>query len=464
MNKSKLFAMSFSMLIILQMVLMSGVSYTNSSNYNSITPDVKSNIFADTFQPENFTGRINATFFTSPDSAFDEIVKTVRLTKFEFVMEVYSLWNPWLIKEIANIRTRNSTANVRIILEKSPVGSYERSYNYGSAWNLTQAGVHMFWASTTFPYQHAKFAVIDQKIVILTTGNWGLANIPVDPSYGNREWGVIIYNETIADYFLRVYYNDEAIASPYVVNATDADKQRTEEIKTGSYDHPFNATNFYESMTITPILAPDFAVSLIHHWLQAANDTILLSQNYIYSDWGSAGENVFLQDLIDAKARGVDVKVIVNRDYNHDEEIATILMQHNISIIFSPSKFATYHVKGIIIDGKVVLLSSINWSYTSPNLNRESGVVVQNPSVASYYTQIFNWDWDHGRVPNINTNTTTSSSTSNTTSSSSTNSTSSSTGENTTQAPQLSVQQQIILAVAGFFALIIIAYIKKNLK
>lgn len=459
MNKYRFVAIIFSFLIVLQMI---PISMTITSERQTLENQNTNFVFSDTFQPENFTGRINATFFTSPDSAFDEVIKTVRLTQSEFVMEVYSLWNPWLIKEIGDIFTRNGSANVRIILEKSPVGSYERSYNYGSAWNLTKAGAHMFWASTSFPYQHSKFAVIDQKIVILMTGNWGLANVPVDPSYGNREWGVIIYNETIADYFLRVYYNDEAIASPYVLNETDAEKQRTEEIKTGSYDHPFNATNFFEPMTITPILAPDFAVSLIHHWLRAANTSILLAQNYIYSDWGTAGENIFLQDLIAAKERGVDVKVIVNRDYNHDEEIAAILMQHNISIMFSPSKFATYHVKGIIIDGNVVLLSSINWSYTSPNLNRESGVVVQNTNVAAYYTQVFNWDWDHGRVPNISTTNSTSSSSTNSTSSSSS-STPSSTN-NTTTMPEFTMEQEIMLAVAGFFALIIIAYIKKALK
>jgi phosphatidylserine/phosphatidylglycerophosphate/cardiolipin synthase-like enzyme len=52
------------------------------------------------------------------------------------------------------------------------------------------------------------------------------------------------------------------------------------------------------------------------------------------------------------------------------------------------------HNKGVIVDGRHVLVSSINWNDNSPNFNREAGVIVSHPAAAAYFTQVFEADWE----------------------------------------------------------------------
>jgi len=51
------------------------------------------------------------------------------------------------------------------------------------------------------------------------------------------------------------------------------------------------------------------------------------------------------------------------------------------------------HNKGFIIDGKVVVISSQNWSADGVLRNRDAGVVIENATAANYYVQIFDHDW-----------------------------------------------------------------------
>jgi phosphatidylserine/phosphatidylglycerophosphate/cardiolipin synthase-like enzyme len=51
------------------------------------------------------------------------------------------------------------------------------------------------------------------------------------------------------------------------------------------------------------------------------------------------------------------------------------------------------HNKGVIVDDKSVLVSSINWNTNSPNFNREAGVIIGHPGVARYFKDVFEDDW-----------------------------------------------------------------------
>lgn len=52
------------------------------------------------------------------------------------------------------------------------------------------------------------------------------------------------------------------------------------------------------------------------------------------------------------------------------------------------------HNKGMIIDNTTVLVSSINWNQQSITRNREAGVLLENPAVATYNAEVFLSDWN----------------------------------------------------------------------
>ena len=68
---------------------------------------------------------------------------------------------------------------------------------------------------------------------------------------------------------------------------------------------------------------------------------------------------------------------------------------------------STTHNKLMIIDGKVVIISSINFSENAFLNNRESGMVIQNTNVATAFNDVFQRDWTDGEVPTFPLNSST---------------------------------------------------------
>jgi hypothetical protein len=98
--------------------------------------------------------------------------------------------------------------DVRLLLEKNQVSSVERAYNRWSMMNMTVLGVDMGsynltadgkWASSSFDFQHCKYAIIDNKTLILSSGNWGRSSCPKPQEDGdvdgNRDWWFVVYGD-----------------------------------------------------------------------------------------------------------------------------------------------------------------------------------------------------------------------------------------------------------------------------
>jgi phosphatidylserine/phosphatidylglycerophosphate/cardiolipin synthase-like enzyme len=47
----------------------------------------------------------------------------------------------------------------------------------------------------------------------------------------------------------------------------------------------------------------------------------------------------------------------------------------------------------MIVDNKSVLIASINWNENSFTRNREAGIIIDNEEIASYYADVFIFDW-----------------------------------------------------------------------
>jgi phosphatidylserine/phosphatidylglycerophosphate/cardiolipin synthase-like enzyme len=53
------------------------------------------------------------------------------------------------------------------------------------------------------------------------------------------------------------------------------------------------------------------------------------------------------------------------------------------------------HNKGIVVDGKIVLVSSANWSGDGVLRNRDAGLIIHVEDIAGYYQSVFLDDWDN---------------------------------------------------------------------
>jgi phosphatidylserine/phosphatidylglycerophosphate/cardiolipin synthase-like enzyme len=53
-----------------------------------------------------------------------------------------------------------------------------------------------------------------------------------------------------------------------------------------------------------------------------------------------------------------------------------------------------HHTKGMIVDGRHVLVGSHNWSKPGVTLNRDASLLFDDEEVAQYYTEAFEIDWN----------------------------------------------------------------------
>ncbi len=143
-----------------------------------------------------------------------------------------------------------------------------------------------------------------------------------------------------------------------------------------------------EKPIVTPVLNQGY-LPCAREMIQGAKEYIHILLLEIHKDGTTIS---LMEDLISAKKRGVEIKVLVENKLSCNQESLSYLRGKGIEArLDSPGKFL--HHKLMIIDGKEVLLGSTNWSYMSLDYNNETNVLVKDAAVARYYEEYFQLLW-----------------------------------------------------------------------
>jgi len=351
--------------------------------------------------------------FISPDSSFNAIVNEIRNANESIFLNIYEFTDPFLCDELIKVLLKGISVN--IFLEGSPIGGISeeerfilrRISNYGGKIRFIVSDKEkMVYARYVF--NHAKYLIIDNKTVIVESCNWGKTGVPKNPTYGNREWGIVIKNKKVADYFLKVFFDDwnPNRCDSYSIEVMNfkicADFYLDEWVCRGSYEPQFETKKFLGNSTIIPVLSPDTSYEAICDMIDSANNSIYIQQLYIYKNWSNS-VSPFVKKLIRKANQGVKIKVIINYNpyYESTNKNCNLtkkyLEKHGIRVKYiytNWSIFTNVHNKGMIVDNKSVLISSINWNENSVTRNREVGVIVENKDIAKYFAEIFSYDWN----------------------------------------------------------------------
>lgn len=97
------------------------------------------------------------------------------------------------------------------------------------------------------------------------------------------------------------------------------------------------------------------------------------------------------QALSAAKARGVDVRIILDGSQETDRySVATYFQNHNITPLID-DQVAIAHNKVIVIDGRDVFTGSFNFTKSAQSRNAENVLLIaNNPALAKAYAD--NWE------------------------------------------------------------------------
>ena len=139
---------------------------------------------------------------------------------------------------------------------------------------------------------------------------------------------------------------------------------------------------------------------VVHQALREASHSIQLMMYTIgyYEKYPDSPSNILIRDLIEAKQRGVEVKVILDvSDWNQrvtrqNKNTGQILSKNGVEIAYDPL-FINAHAKLLIIDGMITILGSTNWTYYSLTRNNEVSVLVKSKEVAQKLSDYFQRIW-----------------------------------------------------------------------
>ena len=313
------------------------------------------------------------------------------------LVNMYEFSSPSLGASLVAAKSRG--VDVRVLIEGGPVGGIS-SAEKSLVWTVNRSGIPVFSmiSSTTehapYRYDHAKYVIIDNNSLLLTSENFKNSGLPPQGMRGNRGWGVYLKDPGLAGYFTRVFASDSGSMSvvPYTGTAGDAEPAPYE-----NHTAEFHPAQF-EGATVIPVLAPD-TTNQIPDLLDSAKSSIEIEQAYIKNETKYT-LNPYLSSAINASRRGVRVRVLLDSYWynvegpNDNDEMATLINRIAATehlpleakcIDLSVSQVEKIHNKGVIVDDKRVLVSSINWNSNSPTFNRETGVIIDHPGVARVF-------------------------------------------------------------------------------
>ena len=108
--------------------------------------------------------------------------------------------------------------------------------------------------------------------------------------------------------------------------------------------------------------------------------------------------------LVDAKKRGVNVQVILDKSQRTEKYSSADFLRNEGVPTFVDAKHAIAHNKIMIIDGATILTGSFNFTKAAESNNAENLLVIHDPELAVKYTA--NWqahlkhsDTYSGKIP-----------------------------------------------------------------
>ena len=346
--------------------------------------------------------------FTSPESTFWIVKQEIDNATQTIDLSLYYLNHSFLVDALANALDRG--VKVRVLLEGAPVAGFKDSYKY-RAQTLQKAGaeVHLMKktedATTRYPYLHAKYSIIDSKKTIIMSENWGLTGISID-GYGNRGWGVVVESEEVAESLTTIFESDFSLKyGDVIVFEESTDYSETEENRnTGCCNgiDPLiitNPTNIRLAITPDNSLSENTIIGLIRN-----SESEIIIQQHNFAAWWTEGDNPYLMEIIKAAERGVNVTIMFDgtqQEVAENNQYAYLVLKEiensveNIELkIYRDDEFIRIHNKGMIVDQKWTLISSINWGIGGGALNREVGIIIESEEIATFYRDIFWDDWE----------------------------------------------------------------------
>lgn len=354
--------------------------------------------------------------YTAPDHSRRILTELVTQAERSLRINVYEFRDAGLARLLLDRMAERPALEVRLLLDESPVGmdAEERVLRASIMTALTQAGADVrLFQHERYEFDHAKYAVADDRFVLIQSENFVPSGIPQDGRSGNRGWGLLIDHGRLAE-ALTELFEDDFEPDPYGARALSADDLTDIPLPvTGTAEpEPRLWTALAQGFNLTVLAGPESNLDendIVVASIRAAQSTIEVEHLNVPPVWrersGREWPNQYLEALLDAAERGVRVRILLDGhflDESDNDNRATAKYVADIEgvevrLAEDPDE-AVLHVKGLVIDGRYSFVGSTNWNLNSVAQNRELTVRVDAPAFAQLYLDAFNYDWDRAEA------------------------------------------------------------------
>lgn len=379
----------------------------------------------------------------SPEYGFDELSEFMREESDSWVSAIYEFRGP----EIRDLMAERIKAGTKVRLaadfktfvepkdedeefdakkifktwaDKFP-GKFERIAVPVGATGLVQMSYHI------------KVTVRDDDKFWLSSGNWKTSSSQpiIDEEQrdkateedlpGNREWHVIVKSPTLADRFRNHIIQDmkrshdlggKEVPVPAkdreplvevpedLLDLLEAPKERRPPSR---LKKPLEVS---DEIRATPLLTPDDEGAVyceaVLKLIRSAKSSLLFQIPYIGMPSNPKKHRGFIDDLIAALADKLasldDARLILRgesgKGFSHPSHAAFFFKSKGVDIDQRIKSIVNHHTKGMVVDGKRVLIGSHNWSGMGVTTNRDASLIFENEKIAGYFADAFEIDWE----------------------------------------------------------------------
>jgi hypothetical protein len=263
---------------------------------------------------------------------------------------------------------------------------------------------------------HIKVAVRDGGAIWLSSGNWQSSNQPnvhpfapnpkLPPQFQrkyNRDYHAIIANKTLADiyeFYIKRDFEESAKQAGQAISFVQPDLFVPAEEESAEEPMEFAAPpRFFEPLrlkrkvSVQPLLTPDNYAAETLNLIRSAKESVWFQNQYI-NFRGTSDDfpefRALVGALLDKVKKKLDVRIIC-RDMMKQESLDVL-----IALGFPKDVFRfqpACHNKTIIVDRKVVIFGSHNWSNEGVKTNRDASLIFDDAEIASYLAEVCDYDW-----------------------------------------------------------------------
>jgi hypothetical protein len=385
------------------------------------------------FDPVN--EEMEVTLHVGPEYSWDQLKQFLDTAKGPLVSAIYEFHATHIQEAIE--RRLDAGASMKLVLDNATfsgggddfdhVAVFER---WADEFNFQRVVAPEGRSGLISDSYHIKVTVRKDNTFWLSSGNWkdGSSQPIITQEQrdraaekdlpGNREWHVIVKSKTLATHFRSHILQDfkrstELGGKPVPKSHTDetfvdvpaeafAESFVLERRPPGRVIEP--KTIGPRKVKVRPLLTPDQKGKVyseaVLELIRSATKSLLFQIPYISMPSNPRADRGFIDELIQELTRKLkaldDARVILRsggKKYSNPSHAAWYFKSKGVDINNRLRVIDNHHTKGMIVDGRRILLGSHNWSQPGVSLNRDASLLFDDADVAKYYAEAFEIDW-----------------------------------------------------------------------